>query len=100
MAVPRSYLFVPGNRPERFSKACLAGADAVIIDLEDAVPPSEKSAARSSVAAWVSPAQPVLIRINSADTEWFHDDLELGKLPGVCGIVLPKAERVEDLLLA
>jgi citrate lyase subunit beta/citryl-CoA lyase len=101
MTVPntRSYLFVPGNRPERFSKACAAGADAVIVDLEDAVPPNEKEAARSAVAAWLSPAQPVLLRINSADTDWFRKDLELCAMPGVAGVVLPKAEREDDIAL-
>lgn len=110
--IPRSYLFVPGNRPERFSKACSAGADAVIIDLEDAVPAAEKAPARSDIAAWLSvsqpvlqPAsqpvsQPVLIRINSSDSRWFNDDLELCKLPGVAGIVLPKAEQLDDILQA
>jgi citrate lyase subunit beta/citryl-CoA lyase len=93
----RSYLFVPGNRPERFAKACAAGADAVIIDLEDAVPAAEKAAARSAIAAWLTPAQPVLVRINGADTEWFGDDLRLCSVPGVAGIVLPKAERPEDI---
>ena len=53
-ALPRSYLFVPGNRPERFEKAHAAGADAVILDLEDAVPPDEKPAARAAVLAAVS----------------------------------------------
>jgi citrate lyase subunit beta/citryl-CoA lyase len=95
--IPRSYLFVPGNRPERFAKARAAGADAVIIDLEDAVPPTEKEAARKAIAGWLAPAQPVLIRINSSETEWFRDDAELCASPGVDGIVLPKAERLEDL---
>lgn len=92
-----SYLFVPGNRPERFAKACGAGADAVIVDLEDAVPAAEKAGARAALAAWLSPAQPVLVRINGAETEWFRDDLELCKTPGVAGIVLPKAERIDHL---
>jgi citrate lyase subunit beta/citryl-CoA lyase len=96
---PRSYLFVPGNRPDRFAKACAAGADAVIIDLEDAVPPLEKAAARAAIAAWLSPTQPVLVRVNSADSEWFREDVELCRTPGVAGIVLPKAERVEEIIL-
>jgi len=98
--IPRSYLFVPGNRPERFDKACAAGAGAVIIDLEDAVAADEKIAARTLVKAWLSAAQPVLIRVNSADTEWFRDDLALCSMPGVAGIVLPKAERIEDIASA
>ncbi|RJF98228.1 HpcH/HpaI aldolase/citrate lyase family protein [Noviherbaspirillum saxi] len=97
--IPRSYLFVPGNRPERFANACAAGADVVIIDLEDAVPFAEKSAARDAVASWLSPAQSVLIRINGAGTEWFRDDLALCGMPGVAGIVLPKAERMDDIAM-
>jgi citrate lyase subunit beta/citryl-CoA lyase len=93
----RSYLFVPGNRPERFDKACAAGADQVIVDLEDAVPALEKAAAREALAAWLSPQHPVLVRINSADSEWFAGDLALCARPGVAGIVLPKAEREADL---
>ena len=96
-AVARSYLFVPGNRPERFAKACAAGADAVIIDLEDAVSPADKDAARSAVAAWLSPAQPVVLRINSVDTQWFSEDLALCGLPGVAAITLPKTEHVEQI---
>lgn len=97
--IARSYLFVPGNRAERFDKACAAGADAVIVDLEDAVPPAEKDAARAALAAWLAPESAVLVRINGADTRWFNDDLALCRMPGVAGIVLPKAEQVADLRL-
>src|SRR5579863_2815341 len=97
MRNPRSYLFVPGNRPERFAKAYSSGADAVIIDLEDAVPPAERTAARASAAAWVAPEHPVLIRVNGADTEWFQEDIAMCSAAGVAGVVLPKAERVEDI---
>jgi len=93
----RSYLFVPGNRPERFDKACAAGADTVIVDLEDAVPPAGKAAARDALAAWLSPQQPVLVRINGFDSAWFEDDLALCSRAGVAGIVLPKAEHEEAL---
>ncbi len=95
--IPRSYLFVPGNRPERSAKAYASGADAVIIDLEDAVPPDEKTASRANAAAWVSAEQPVLIRINGPGTEWFRDDIAMCRTPGVAGVVLPKAERTEDI---
>lgn len=95
---PRSYLFVPGNRPDRFAKACATAADAVIVDLEDAVPPADKARARDGVAAWVADEHPVLVRINGAETPWFADDLALGRQPGVAGIVLPKAERVDDVV--
>src|SRR5260370_16351414 len=95
----RSYLFVPGNRPDRFAKACAAGADAVVVDLEDSVAAGDKLAARAAVAAWLTPAQPVLVRVNVANSEWFHDDLKLGGKPGIAGVLLPKAERVEDIRL-
>ncbi|MEB0010195.1 CoA ester lyase [Glaciimonas sp. Gout2] len=95
--ISRSYLFVPANRPERFDKACATNADVVIIDLEDAVPASEKESARKALKAWLSPEKSVLVRINSADSEWFSEDLSLCKMPGIAGIVLPKAERIDDL---
>src|SRR3569623_129576 len=84
-------------RPPRFAKACAAGADAVIVDLEDAVPPADKISARAALAAWLAPGRNVLVRINGAATEWFSDDLSLCRLPGVAGVVLPKAESIDDL---
>jgi citrate lyase subunit beta/citryl-CoA lyase len=93
----RSWLFVPGNRPERFEKALAAGADAVIVDLEDAVAPPDKAAAREALSGWLNAAQPVLVRINAAGTEWFDEDLALAGMPGVAGVVLPKAESVGDI---
>jgi citrate lyase subunit beta/citryl-CoA lyase len=91
----RSYLFVPGDRPERFDKAFASAADAVIVDLEDAVSPDAKDAARAGVAAWLSPARPVLLRINARGTAWFAEDLRLARHPGVRGVVLPKAESAD-----
>ena len=92
--VARSYLYVPGNRTDRFDKACAAGADAVIIDLEDAVPPAEKPAARAALAAWLSAAKPVIVRVNAADSPWFGEDLAACNAAGVAGVVLPKAEDI------
>jgi citrate lyase subunit beta/citryl-CoA lyase len=96
---PRSYLFVPGNRPDRFAKACAAGADAVVLDLEDSVAVADKSKARAEVAVWLAAMRPVLVRVNTSDSEWFRDDLTLAKKPGIAGVLLPKAERVEDIRL-
>jgi citrate lyase subunit beta / citryl-CoA lyase len=93
----RSYLFVPANRPERIAKALASGTHAVIVDLEDAVPPGEKMAAREALAAALPAAQPVLVRINSAGTEWYRDDLALLASPGIAGVVLAKAERVHHI---
>lgn len=66
----RSQLFVPGNRPDRFEKACNAGADLVCIDLEDAVGPSDKAKAREDVLAWLAQTKHrhVSLRINGLDT--------------------------------
>ncbi len=93
----RSYLFVPGNRPDRFAKAVASGADAVIIDLEDAVPFADKTAARNAVAGWLNPQQPVVIRINGVETAWSRDDLTLCRMPGVAAIMLPKTAGIEHL---
>src|SRR4051812_5399753 len=95
--IARSYLFVPGGRPDRFDKALAAGAHAVIIDLEDAVALDGKDSARTAVEAWLSPAHPVAIRINGATTAWFDDDLRLAGHPGVHAIVLPKAEHPDEI---
>lgn len=93
----RSLLFVPGSRPDRFDKALAAGASAVIIDLEDAVAPPDKDAARAALAAWLRPDHAVIVRINSVDTPWFERDLALCGLPGVAAVMLPKAERADTL---
>jgi citrate lyase subunit beta/citryl-CoA lyase len=93
----QSLLFVPGDRPERFEKALNSGADAVIVDLEDAVAPAAKDHARRVIASWVSPEKPVLVRINALGTPWFAEDVKLRNLRGIAGIVLPKAEAANDI---
>ncbi len=96
--IARSYLFVPGDRPDRFDKALAAGADAVIVDLEDAVAPEKKNDARAAVEKWLSLEKRILLRINADTTEWFRDDLRLARLPGITGILLPKAETIDGAL--
>ena len=82
--LPITYLFVPGDRPDRFTKAQASGADVVVIDLEDAVTASNKHAARSFVAeALAQEGLRAFIRINGIETPWFHEDLRLLSLPGV-----------------
>ena len=91
---PRSLLFVPGDRPERFAKAAASGVDAVILDLEDSVLPARKQAARNAVLEWLSARRecPCLVRINPLGGEYAGDDLAVA-LPGKPdGLVLPKAE--------
>jgi citrate lyase subunit beta / citryl-CoA lyase len=97
---PRSYLYVPANRPDRFEKALASGADAVIVDLEDAVPPTEKIAARQALTNWLTADKPVVIRVNAETTEWFTDDLAICMSPGVNAIILPKAEDVGEAVIA
>jgi citrate lyase subunit beta/citryl-CoA lyase len=96
---PRSYLFVPGDRPERLDKACAAGADAVIVDLEDAVTPERKASAREVVTQWLAGGGRACVRVNGTDTQWFEDDCALLRHPGVLAAVLPKSERAEQLAL-
>lgn len=92
-AICRSYLFVPGNRADRIAKARAARPHAVIVDLEDAVAPSDKTAARTAVSQALSAEHPVFLRVNGPGTPWHEEDLALCRLPGVAGIVLPKAEE-------
>jgi citrate lyase subunit beta/citryl-CoA lyase len=93
---PITYLFVPGDRPDRFDKALAAGADAVILDLEDAVLPPGKDDARKHVRAWVDAhsdaADRVVVRINADSTPWFDDDLALLRACGVATAMVPKVE--------
>ena len=98
----RSLLFVPGNRPERFEKAARSGADAVILDLEDAVAPADKAAARDAIAReWPrlqSLGVPLVVRINAPDDEAGRQDLAwLARLAPPAAVMLPKAESAETL---
>ena len=100
---PRSYLFVPGDRPERFAKAEASGADAVLLDLEDAVAPDHKAAARQQVAQWLSMADAarraaLIVRVNAADTPWFDDDLAMLRDVGALMLMWPKAEAPDTAL--
>lgn len=90
----RSLLFVPGDRPERFAKAAASGADALILDLEDAVVPARKPAARDAVAAALAEprAVPLFVRVNPLDSMFIADDLAAVLAARPDGLVLPKAE--------
>ncbi|NEW26664.1 CoA ester lyase [Nocardia cyriacigeorgica] len=84
-------LFVPADRPERFAKAAAAGADLVVLDLEDAVAPENKASARRHAADWVAAGHRCAVRVNAAGTPWH--DAELAVLaPARCAVMLPKAE--------
>lgn len=95
-----SYLFVPANRPERYVKPLESGADAVIVDLEDAVALPQKEEARATLARWLrgnGPQPRLWVRINAADTVWHGDDLLTFSALSMAGIVLPKAEEAKTL---
>jgi citrate lyase subunit beta/citryl-CoA lyase len=96
----RSMLFVPGDRPERFAKAAASGADAVILDLEDAVVPERRPYARAEIAHWLSSAErrvPAWVRINPVETDDALPDLVAVIEGRPDGIVLPKARDGADV---
>ena len=100
LAAARSFLFVPANRPERFAKALAAGADAIIIDLEDAVASGAKEAAGQQLALafgqFANADRPrVAVRINSGSAPRFDEDLKLVRSlvgQGLRCVMLPKAD--------
>lgn len=103
LAVARTALFVPGSRPERFAKALASGADSVIVDFEDAVEAALKAQARDNLEAFLgaNPDARVRVRVNAAGDPEQAADLELcRRLPGVIGILLPKAERAMQVRIA
>lgn len=100
----RSLLYVPGSNPRALDKARTLDADGLILDLEDAVAPDAKVAARERVVAAVSAGgwgpREVLVRANAADTLWGADDLAALAGSGADGIVLSKVERPETVKAA
>lgn len=95
----RTALFAPGNRPDRAEKALTLNADAVIIDLEDAVPIAEKEKTRPLVRKVLdsNPGKRMYVRVNGLTTPYFKEDLEAVVCPNLVGIALPKVESVDDI---
>jgi citrate lyase subunit beta/citryl-CoA lyase len=96
----RSLLFVPGDRPDRVQKASVSGADAVILDLEDAVAIEGKAAARSQVAAALRQGPrpvPYLVRVNALSSGFLDEDLKAIAACAPDGLVLPKAEGAASI---
>ena len=95
----RTALFVPGNRPDRIVKAFGTGADVVIIDLEDAVPLSEKESSRQNVREKVAQFadRMILVRTNALGSDFIKGDLDTTIVEGVNGIILPKVEGADDI---
>ena len=98
----RSMLFVPADSDRKLAKALGSRADALILDLEDAVAPARKPAARQAAAAFVAAQAKVLsaslfVRINPLDSGLALDDLAAVVVPGLAGIMLPKTTSAEDV---
>lgn len=96
---PRSLLFVPASRPDRFGKASQSPAHAYVIDLEDTVDTAHKAQARADILAYdqTSP-KPFWVRINGVNSAHFEEDLAmLGNCTHLAGIVLPKAQDKDDI---
>ncbi|MFE9643453.1 HpcH/HpaI aldolase/citrate lyase family protein [Streptomyces sp. NPDC006365] len=103
----RSLLFVPANRTEWLPKARAAGADAAILDLEDAVPQEAKAGARAGVVEAIARAaedppgsMALFVRINPLDGWTGAKELRMVARPGLSGIVLPKVGCAEEVRLA
>jgi citrate lyase subunit beta / citryl-CoA lyase len=107
MSQATSYLFVPGNRPERFDKALSCGADVVIIDLEDAVPEQDKPYARDETRHWLDwhraqrtgilESGRIVVRVNAATSPSIGDDLEMLRLAPTVGVMLAKTESAMQI---
>lgn len=104
MRATRSMLYIPGDSPGMIQHAPIFGCDSILLDLEDAVALSEKDSARDMVVAFLKGFDFgdlfVTVRINGADTEFFHDDLEAVIPCAPAAIRLPKCSGPEDVILA
>jgi citrate lyase subunit beta/citryl-CoA lyase len=100
----RSLLFVPGGDPRKLERAAGAGADTLLLDLEDAVAPDHKERARSEVARWLESrpqgGSEAAVRINPAGTPWFEEDLAAVAGAGAGAVMLPKCESAGDVARA
>jgi citrate lyase subunit beta/citryl-CoA lyase len=96
-------LFAPASRPDVLAKLPRTGPDGVVIDLEDAVPPDAKAAARpharaaGTALATAHPSMAVYVRVNAVPTEWFAHDIAEGVAPEVSGVVVPKLESPQQI---
>ncbi|MEL6996788.1 MAG: CoA ester lyase [Pseudomonadota bacterium] len=97
----RSALYMPGSKPQALDKARSLAADALILDLEDAVVPAEKPAARDTVTAALAQGgyggRELIVRINGLDTPWGPDDLIAAATSGADAVLIPKVESAETI---
>jgi citrate lyase subunit beta / citryl-CoA lyase len=102
LAFAQAFLFVPANRPDRFAKSMATRAHAVIVDLEDAVPLSDKDAARDAIRRELTPwlqqcPERIVLRINACGTPYLDDDLRLVEELGIRHLMLPKTESAAQM---
>lgn len=96
--IARSWLLVNGSRTELFDAARASRADQVILDVEDAVDPAKKDAARAEVIAWLKAGNRAWVRINDRSTPFWHDDVALlAGVEGLEGVMLAKSEAPEHV---
>ena len=102
--IARSWLLVPGTKPELFSKAAASRADQIVLDIEDAVDPKLKPQALEDVANWLDQGGKAWVRVNDRNTNFWQADLDrLRSCPNLMGVMLAKAEaasHVEDTFAA
>lgn len=100
----RSILFVPGHKPAWVDKALAAGADCIVLDLEDSVPADLKAGARQTVADSIATIRAregrvgIFVRVNPLDTRLTGGDLEAVVVPGLTGVFVPKISTATDVL--
>ncbi|MCM3300152.1 HpcH/HpaI aldolase/citrate lyase family protein [Streptomyces pseudogriseolus] len=100
-SVPLTWLYAPGDRPDVVAKALAAGADVVVVDLEDAVAPDRKAYARAATAELLRDPQPVPVhvRVNALGGPWGPADVAaLAPAPGLSGLRLPKVSAPSDVV--
>jgi citrate lyase subunit beta/citryl-CoA lyase len=93
----RSWLLINGAQSDRFAAAARSRADVVVLDIEDAVAPKDKLAARGAVARWLSEGNADWVRINGFGTPWWADDLEMLAGTSVGGVMLAMVESVDHV---
>jgi citrate lyase subunit beta/citryl-CoA lyase len=93
----RSWLLVNGTQYDRFAPAAHSRADIVVLDIEDAVAPKDKAAARDNVTRWLGSGNSDWVRVNGFGTQWWADDLELLSGTSVGGVMLAMVESVDHV---
>ncbi|MEV8249449.1 CoA ester lyase [Microbacterium sp. NPDC076768] len=96
--ISRTWLLVSADRADDFERATESQADQIILDIEDAVDPSNKDAARQNVTAWLQSGHQAWVRVNDRSTSFWAQDLDrLREVPGLQGVILAKTETPDEV---